>query len=573
MSFIASGAGAGNEWRTAPDALNYIDMVRKLQQLADNNNEGVSSNADITAIVLGGTGYAVGDIVRVADGNGDAAGTVAHPSTHAGNTTTFEVTAVSGGVVTALRLRNSGCYSTNPANNGTAGEYDTVAITGTGDDLLTVDLTFSGNGWTIDRVTQEIATAAVGAVAGTGYSAADTIELTEGDSRQGYTAPRAENRSILTLVGLTTGSAMTVTDAGIFHRQPPTNEAVTNVLTGGGDNAMTADLTFQEFTDTTTDIEVMMTGAASSIGIRSFNNGSSIYNLEIAGWQTYEAANDWEAQINKSPGSYPDNSDGSYVITENEAFNYFISITDRRICCVFRLAVGVYANMYLGSFDPYGTALEHPDPTLVIGCSSEKGLNQGSADSRWAGMNLCIASENADPGPGAVLTAAGAWVIVQNGQGNGNNGDIDKTAGYTKALILPGGDFDVFGSKFEDQDEMLGDTGNGNLRERWAHWCLCEDPDGFSGIGALANDYRWITMGNVGEDLPMMFTCTVVDMLSAAPAVVGELDGIKFVDQRVDGGSGFLAAEDEIDDGTDYWYVFSNCRLDRHWTHFTMRGS
>jgi len=580
MSFIASGEGTGTEWRTAPDAANYIDMVRKIQQFADDTNHGVGSNTDITLVpAADGSGYVVGDFVRVADGNGDASGVAVHPSAHtdgagADNTTTFEITAVGGsGEVTEVRLRNSGCYSTEPANNGTGGRYDTVKLTGAGDDLLELDLTFSGNGWTINRVTQEVATATIGATAGTSYSLGDTIELPEGDSRSGYTAPQGTNKGILTTaVALTTGTALTVTDAGIFHRQPPTNEAVSDMIAGTGAGDMTVDLTFQEFTDTTTDIEVIMTGAASTVGIRSYDSGAGVTNFEIMGAQVYGADNDWDAQVNQSPGRYPDGDDGSYVVSEDEAFSYFLSVTDRRIVCVMRLAAGIYSNFYLGSFDPYATATEHPDPTLVLGCTSNHGLNQGSAANRWAGMNLCI-GDGALEGPGAVLNAASAWVIVQNGFASGAN--ITKSTDFTSAVVIPGGDFTLQATKFEDQDQFLGDilTSPGSTVPRWAYWCLTQDPDG-SGITAFANDFRWSSMGTEGGDeFPVMWECTVLDMVNTNPAVLGELDGVKQIDQRVRSGSTFLGSEDEMDDDTDFWYVFNNCRLTDHWTYFAMRGS
>ena len=165
-------------------------------------------------------------------------------------------------------------------------------------------------------------------------------------------------------------------------------------------------------------------------------------------------------------------------------------------------------------------------------------------------------------------------MIVMNGQGNTSNSDIDRIPTYTRANILPGGDFDLIGAPFENADEFIGDTSVGALAERWAWWCLTEDPDAGSGIGQRANDNQWLTMGEeAGAEFPAMWECTIVDTFSAEPALYGELDGIKQVDQRIRGGGGFLGSEDELDDGTDYWYVFNNCRLTETWQYFTMRGS
>jgi len=561
MGFCASGGGTGTEWRTAPDATNYIELLRIVQQFADDTNEGISSNADITSIPNGGTLYALGDFVRVADGNGDASATVVHPSVHGGNTATFEVTGVSGGVVTALRLRNSGCYSTNPANNGTAGEYDTVALTGIGDNALTVTLTFSGNGWTINRVTQEIATATIGATAGTGYAVADTMEITNGDTRTGYDSPQGTNKGVLTTVtAVTTGTAMTVTDGGIFHRQPGTDEIQTTVLTGGGDGAMTVDLTYQEFTDTTTDFELIMTGAASTVGLRSFSNGSTVYNWEVMGIQLYSATADWDAQVNASPGRYPNDDDGSYMVLQNSTMGYFLSITDRRIVLVPNLSTGVYSNNYSGSFDAYATSAEYPDPTIVIGCSSARDLVPTSAQYIWAGMNMAIAESAAKDGPGAILSAGGVWEIVQNSDGptpttlNGSSS--------TTVKLIPGGQTSVaLDSSIATANRIVEGT---------------DDPFYYyvsAGIGQTGtNTLRVLPMGNTGQVFPMMFTIQIVDLTFLNGSISGELDGVKWVDKRLDA-SNIFSQEDELDDGTDYWYVFNNCRITDNWAYFAIRGS
>lgn len=58
--------------------------------------------AQVSAIAAGGSGYAVGDLITASGGTGTAA--------------TFEVAAVSGGVVTAVRTLSLGAYSAVPSN-------------------------------------------------------------------------------------------------------------------------------------------------------------------------------------------------------------------------------------------------------------------------------------------------------------------------------------------------------------------------------------------------------------------------------------------------------------------------
>lgn len=570
MAFIASGGGAGMEWKTAPDATNYIDMLEKVRALCDDNNSSATTHSGIGT--AGTSGYAVGDFLQLADGGA----TEAFPSALSGCRTTFEVTAVSSGQVTAVRIRQHGCYSTLPTNNGTADEFDTTVLSGSG--VGTVSITgvlFSGNGWTIERITQEVDTAAVGAAGGTGYNVGDDIEPVGGDTRTGFDAPQSTNRASFNVDSVSGGAitAISILGRGIYHRNPGTNEVATNALTGSGNDDATVDLTFRDFTDTTTDRELIMTSTDGfHVGIRSYNNGVGVFNWEIMGMQEYVAANDWDAQLTQSPGRYPDDDEGCYVVLENETFSYWLSVTDRRIVLVCNLAVGIYTNMWLGAFDNYGTASQYPTPLAAIGSASRHTFSQGSKTSQFAGMNLCIATVSGDAdGPGEVLTPGAGWVTLRNGNGSNSTNDIDLSPSYSFASAIPGGDFNPVGTAFDDENEFVGDTLNGSLRERWAYWCFTVDPDDGSGIGANANDRRFVPMRNQGDpELPVLWEITLVDTTGSDPRLLGELGGVRQVDQRV--AAGFMNSEDEIDDGTDYWYVFNNCRLNLHWTYFAMQG-
>lgn len=556
------------EWKVAPSAINYIDMLRKVLAFADDTNDSVTT---IGAVVSGGSsGYAVGDFLQIADG----ASSEVFPSVLANCRATLEVTTVSTGVVTAVRLRQQGCYSTIPTDNGTPDEFNTAIITGSGVGVVTIaSVIFAGNGWVPDRITQEVATVAVNA-GGTGYSVSDVLSVVGGDTRTGYDAPQATNAATVTVSSESGGviTGLTITTRGIYHRNPGLTAIAT---TGAGNNDATIDLTFQDFTDSTTDRELIITSSGGfHVGIRSYTNGSTVANWEIMGMQQYVAGNDWDAQLVQSVGRYPDNDFGSYVILEDEAFDYWMRITDRAIIIEFNIAPGVYSNMWLGAHDNYGTAAQFPVPLAVLGCSSRHDLNQGSTSSRWAGMNLCIASASADSaGPGQVLTPGGGWVTARNGFGNASNGDIDRITSYSFANIIPGGDFDTIGSAFQTADEFIGDSSVSALRERWAFWCLTEDPAG-TGVGGQANTNRFVPMGNEGDpELPVLWEMTIADTTGADPRLLGELGGVRFLDQRIDGGGGFINAEDEIDDGTNYWYVFNNCNLDRHWTYHALQGA
>jgi hypothetical protein len=104
-------------------ATNYLTLSDALVAAASGNSlasVGISS---------GGTGYAVGNVLTVAGGTFTAAAQV-------------EVTAVSGGVITGVRVFNSGAYSANPAspNSATGGSGSGASLT----------LTMADNGWTAE---------------------------------------------------------------------------------------------------------------------------------------------------------------------------------------------------------------------------------------------------------------------------------------------------------------------------------------------------------------------------------------------------------------------------------------
>ncbi len=105
-------------------ATNYRTLLDALRDFAS------SDHVDTVAVNAGGTGYTLGDILTVAGGTFFLAATI-------------EVTGESAGVITAVEIRQSGGYTANPStpNSVTGG-------TGTG---ATIDLTFSGILWTVNR--------------------------------------------------------------------------------------------------------------------------------------------------------------------------------------------------------------------------------------------------------------------------------------------------------------------------------------------------------------------------------------------------------------------------------------
>jgi len=107
----------------------YDAALLRLIDLAENDN------VIAAAIVAGGTGYAVGDILAV----GVGAGTVVSALD-----ATLEVISVAAGVIDGIRVFSCGAYSVQPT--------DPVTVTGgTGGDDATFNLTFETQNWVVER--------------------------------------------------------------------------------------------------------------------------------------------------------------------------------------------------------------------------------------------------------------------------------------------------------------------------------------------------------------------------------------------------------------------------------------
>lgn len=102
----------------------YKDLLTKLDQFM------VGDHVATVAIVSGGTGFAVGEIITLTDGTFTKAAR-------------FIVTSVSAGVITGIRIWDSGAYSVNP--DLTATTSWTTSGSGTG---ATFDLTMEVSNWT-----------------------------------------------------------------------------------------------------------------------------------------------------------------------------------------------------------------------------------------------------------------------------------------------------------------------------------------------------------------------------------------------------------------------------------------
>lgn len=542
--FIHSDSTAVDVSASATAATNYIDMLHILVQFLTNQS------VDTVAVNAGGTGYAVGDIVELDGGS--------HPSLIPNCRATFEVTAVSSGAVTAIRFRDSGSYTTPPGTTG----ISTTALSGSGNDDLTLDLTYASVGWTVDRQTQEAASATIGA-GGSGYSAGDDVELNGGDTRVGYSDPRTDTPASFNVDSESSGvvTAVSVIDGGTYHNIP-SNPAATTVLTGSGDNALTLNVTYSDVVDTTTDVEYWLTSSAgASIGLRSYTNGSTVFNWEIAAAPEFTSGNDWDAQVGISGGRYDLDTEGSYVILRDVSFNFYIRATDRYVVAVFNIDNGVYTNLFLGLHDPFATGTEYAYPGLVLGCTSDRDINNGTLGSIptiAGGLNCAVANVlNAD-GPAQIYTPGGSWDAFYNGYRSSATilGDDDKYH------IIPGGSFDPQDALIEEVDRIAHrQNSQGN---DWGVFANVATATSAGGEDAPTDTFVPTPQSDASDDRILLTDCILVG-IEPTNFIGGVIPGIKHLDRTLN--TGTLNAEDTIADGDDFYVVFNNCALTarQHW--------
>lgn len=179
-------------------ATDYKDLLTKLVQVA-------TSNSCSAAVVnAGGTGYTVGDILTA------SGGTSSFPAT-------FEVTSVSTGAVTGVRIRNGGAYTVSPSNP--------VSVTGGTGSGCTLNLTITATGWTAVRDTtpggeKEVILQGVGGGSDTVFVGFKTYQVL---SQNGIDT--AYNWTVVGMTGFNTGLA--------FDAQPGVSPGGTPTSSGG----------------------------------------------------------------------------------------------------------------------------------------------------------------------------------------------------------------------------------------------------------------------------------------------------------------------------------------------------
>ncbi len=371
-----------------------------------------SDHVSAAAINAGGTGHAVDDVI-----------TITHASAH--HDLTILVTAVSGGVITAARILNGGAFG------------------------------------------ERVASAVVGAAAGSGYVIGDVLEVQDG---AGASRQKAKLK-VATLSGSAVAT-VTVFESGGYYGTTPTITDAATIGVGptayAGDDVANFDLTMQTIIGTSAIAQSSTSGSgisstwnltltASGWSIKYSHNDLTVDSLvdrkqvvmegTVAGGNTpfigfHEFRADSGGQkrwgfamfgmtawnsglaLTAQPGIGPlafvtgSTTGAQLLMTEEVAENniWGVSITPRRICGFARgniaAAADSYHTFYVGLMNGLGPATTTPYPMFVGGSSNVS--NRRTSDAEHTGLAEAFQSPSGG-GPLYYLRRTDlTWITVRN---------------------------------------------------------------------------------------------------------------------------------------------------------------
>lgn len=420
------------------------DLLAKLVQMA------TSKYVATVAVNAGGTGYAVNDVL-----------TLTHAS--AVLDATIVVTAVSGGVITGLRIRNGGAFGRRVAS---------VAINAAGSGYNAGDIVEIDEGHVAGTDFQERCKIRIDSVTGGPPGPAATISILDGGGNyDGGTDPSA-SASTTTLIGPSTGSGSGLTVNVTMQALISTLTGLS--VTGGSGSGATVDVTLggpgwhadinrHNFSHNSLDDEreIILTSEIASgdpgvVGFRSYTTSPAVDTFEGVLFTAMEAANPALAFASQqgilTSSTAVSTASGAYItMFEATAASAWLSVTERKLMgVVFNDGVTVdsYVSFYVGLGNPFGTAVENPLPLVVLASSSSRdiepdagGLDQTSILEQFR--------ESTRTGPCFYrIPATGAWGQMYTGLG----------ASFPVAAFLDQGCFPLFQPRAAtagDDDEIV----------------------------------------------------------------------------------------------------------------------
>ena len=541
----------------------YIDLLDQLVQVA------TSRNLASIAVNAGGANYVVGEIVDISP--------TGSTSTHVAQ---IEVVTVAAGVITAARVYRGGAYTVDPTtivanvSTSTGFTFDGTATTpGTG---ATFDLTFAATGWSQLTRSSDAVSATVGA-AGNGYNIGDVLTVVGGVLSVAGGA--AATFTVATLTGgAGTGVAtVTLTTAGDYEVQP--TNAVLTTNSGGGDNACTLNVTWQDLAGDT--VVVLQGDAGSSIdplvGIHTWSEltdetgANTVYNWSLHGMTAWSSVFGLHDQANILKDGFDVSGDGTITTTASgngawvplkdntgsptHDMTWWCSVTGRRIIMVVKVTTAsttYYAQMAFGLLNSMGTITEVPFPMFIAGASDRPRVWYGDTSAIWGGLGEVI--ERAK-GPAYVWAVEGSWINVKNAAISVNQ---DTTPAFAQANVAP--------------RAHVWPLGNANTHQTIEDgiWTVASGT-GFDNadLTLATNAMRIYRTPDTGGDLFPLFPITYNQQDSASGffRVFGEVDGVFWLDQADSG----LSSEDRLSQTGERYSIFQNGTQINPWSFIALR--
>lgn len=383
-------------------ATDYRDMLSKLADYASN------SNVQTVAISAAGTGYVAGEIVTISGGTAVEAARV-------------EIETVGGGgEVTSARISHAGAYTSNPSSP--------AATTGGSGSGFTATITLGDTGWSILRETQDLFVLDDNLIAsaGTGYAVNDILTV-DASGVAGTTATTNATLIVTSIGGSGEVTGLRVTNPGEYTA---IDNAADHPLTGGGGSGVEITLFSSGVID---ESELLLEGIGAGsdeiyIGMRTYSTDiTGGKNWELAGFTGFEQASSFSNQPSISPGRYDNQglgSGGNYFPLQDVAFNYWLSISSRRILLVCQTGTAFHS-AYLGFIDAYSTDTAYPYPLFISGSTTD--YEQVFSDTDIGSgcfLNPIANATSHDIGPGTLRSPSGAWLQVSNGRKDGSTINI-----------------------------------------------------------------------------------------------------------------------------------------------------
>ena len=375
-------------------ATDYHDLLTKIVAFA------TSQHVSAVAVNAGGTGYVVGDTVDV-----NLAGGAQFLAAK------FEVTTVSGGAVTGLRIISSGAYSTRAVSA-------TISAGGTG--YVVGDILEVQGGSSRCAAKFEVTTVSGGAVTG--------VSLFEDGGAYSSTP---SNPAATEGVGPSTyagGDDCTLT---VTYSSAPATTGVATTATSGAGTGLTVDLTYTQtgfsvdgrntnnksHNSINNEKEVVLVGDASGktnkpyLGFGTVTATSGVntrYAIALYGLIAHNPLLGMASQVSIQGDPTSFGANRPYLSCDEDQLqemDFWLSADDQRLCGVVNTNSGAaatddgeYHHFYHGFMDSFATETENPYPYMVGGSSRVVNTDPSSASTNVTGLSECLAPSGEQTG-------------------------------------------------------------------------------------------------------------------------------------------------------------------------------